>query len=385
MMVNSILRKLWVFIILLPLTALAQNVLVPYQSLKTSGARDITPFTIDGSHYIAVPQLATDVPNTPANMDGGNADVPVIIFEWVNGQFVEYQRIPGHGNEGTTFFRIGKQSYLATSSVHSGPKAPYNPHTYAKVYRWDGKYFVPVQQFFSFSSKSWYAFTVGKRHFLGLANGVYIPGNKTLTGNTNSELYEWDGKQFKPFQTFATKWGYGWTSFNIGKQQFLGLTDHAGYSTIYRWDGSKFVSFQQFAASGGRAFLHFKINDQDYLAFANINEPSEVYQWNGKTFVKYQTLAGLGGRNFVFFNRDGKHYLFRVNFITGSTKNAVSELQSPLYEWVDGKFKVVQNITTHGGVNAALFTINGEQFLGVANSLTKDLRFAVDSVIYKVQ
>lgn len=40
---------------------MAQAVLTPYQYLKTNGARDVTPFTIDNQTYLAVPQLAKNV------------------------------------------------------------------------------------------------------------------------------------------------------------------------------------------------------------------------------------------------------------------------------------------------------------------------------------
>ncbi|HHF7366046.1 TPA: hypothetical protein ACPSKY_001150 [Legionella bozemanae] len=51
---------------------------------------------------------------------------------------------------------------------------------------------------------------------------------------------------------------------------------------------------------------------------------------------------------------------------------------------IDGKFQVIQNITTYGGVNAAVFTANNQHYLGVANSLSERLRFRTDSVIYKI-
>ncbi|WP_244946940.1 hypothetical protein [Legionella israelensis] len=372
-----------ILFLLLPDLIQAKTVLLPYQHLKTSGARDFTPFTIDDSQYIAIPQLSEDIPATPASMNGGNSDVDILIFKWVNGKFHLYQKIPGHGNEGSTFFQIGTQSYLATSSVRSGPKAPYNLHTYAKLYRWDGRYFYPIQQFFSYASKSAYAFSIGNRHFLALANGVVLPDNK-MPGNTDSTIYEWNGKKFIPFQSFPTKWGYGWDFFTIDNCHYIALTDHAKASNIYRWDGKKFVLFQSFPKLGGRAFTHFTINGKFYLAYANLLNPSIIYQWNGKEFIKYQSLEGLGGRNFVYFSDHGKHYLFRINFIDGPHTNPKTKLLSPLYEWIDGRFQVIQNIITYGGVNAAVFTINGQQYLGIANSLSEQLRFRTDSIIYKI-
>ncbi|SPX59237.1 hypothetical protein [Legionella feeleii] len=57
----------------------AEQLLIPIQYLDTTGARQLTPFTLEDEYYIAVAQLAEDIPDTPANIDGGNADVDVII------------------------------------------------------------------------------------------------------------------------------------------------------------------------------------------------------------------------------------------------------------------------------------------------------------------
>jgi len=41
------------------------------QELDTSGARAVTPFRLDGQLYLAIPQLARDIDEQPANMNGG--------------------------------------------------------------------------------------------------------------------------------------------------------------------------------------------------------------------------------------------------------------------------------------------------------------------------
>ncbi|MDW9035225.1 hypothetical protein QPW83_00380 [Legionella pneumophila] len=358
-------------------------VLVPYQYLKTSGARDITPFTLDGAQYLAIPQLSKDESDTPANINGGQAKVDVLIFRWVNGKLHLYQKILGHGNEGAAFFRIKDQAYLATTSIYSKPKTANNKHSYSKLYRWDGHSFYPIQQFFTFASKGVYAFSIGERHFLAFANGVVLPDNN-ITINTDSIVYEWNGKKFIPFQSFPTKWAYGWDFFTINGSHYLALTDHAKSSQIYRWNGRKFVLFQSFSKTGGRAFSHFTIDGKFYLAYANLLHPSVIYQWAGNQFVEYQPLKGLGGRNFVYFVDHGNHYLFRVNFITGPRTKPKTKLSSQLYQWINGKFQVVQNITTLGGVDAAVFSVNNQRYLGVANSLNEQARFQTDSVIYKI-
>lgn len=366
------------------LTANAVQLLNPIQYFNTTGARELTPFTLNDEHYLAVAQLAADIPNTSANMNGGDADVDVVILKKINEKYVEHQRIPGHGNEGATFFTMGKDSFLAIASIQSGPHAPFNQHTYSMLYRWDGHYFYPIQQFYTYAAKQWYYFTLGERHFLAVANGVITPNARKPEQKNNSMIYEWNGKQFTPFQTIPSSWGSSFKFFTIESTPYLAFADNIKQSSLYRWDGKQFIVHQQFKGDGGRAFEFFSIESKYYLAYANIKSNSVIYQWDGKKFTQYQVLDGAGGRNFASFSLDSEHYLFRVNFITGGREKPNTALQSPLYKWQNGQFVIVQNIPTFGGVSAHVFTIDGLLYLTLANSLSKDIRFKVKSVLYEI-
>ncbi|KTD64764.1 hypothetical protein [Legionella spiritensis] len=362
----------------------AGQILSVAETLTTSGAREVTPFKLNHEQFLAVAQLAEDIPDTPANMNGGNSDIAVVIFKKQSGGYKEYQRIPSHGNESVEFFTIDNNAFLAVASIRSGPHAPYNMNTYSKLYRWDGHYFYPVQQFFTFAAKQWHYFTIGNRRFLAVANGVTAGEANTRDANTNSMVYEWDGRQFKPFQSIPSQWAYSFETFNMDGQHYLALADHLKQSSLYRWNGQQFISVQLFKGNGGRAFKFFTIADKHYLAYANISNDSVVYKWNGRQFVSYQTLKGAGGRNFAFFTRNGHYYLLRINFILGDRTNPETSLSSPLYEWKKDRFMVVETIPTFGGVSAALFANAGQTFIAVANSLSADRRFRVDSVIYRI-
>jgi hypothetical protein len=367
-----------------PEITFSAQLLTPDQYFDTTGARELTPFTLNEEHYIAIAQLAKDIPDTPPAMNGGDADVDVVLLKRKNETFVEYQRIPGHGNEGATYFTMDGNSYLAIPSVNSGPKPPFNHHTYSMLYRWDGHFFYPVQQFYTFAAKQVYYFNIGTRHFIAIANGVVNPDKKPNPAQTQSMIYEWNGKKFIPFQSIPSSWGYSFKSFTLNNTVFLAFADHLNQSTLYRWDGTRFVTYQQFKGNGGRDFDYFTIDGKHYLAFANIITDSAIYVWDGKLFTPYQKLEGQGGRSFVYFTLDNEHYLFRMNHITGGRTNPKTDLESPLYQWKDGKFVVVQNIPTFGGSKAHIFNMDGFLYLTVANSLSKDVRFKVKSVLYQV-
>ncbi|WP_298624650.1 hypothetical protein [uncultured Legionella sp.] len=370
--------------LILASSVMAEQILSPYEYLDTTGARELTPFTINNEYFIAVAQLARDIPGTPPNMNGGDADVDVLIYKINHGKHVIHQRIPGHGNESTAFFTIGNDAYLAVASVHSGPKAPFNHHTYSMLYKWDGQFFYPVQQFYSYAAKQWHFFSIGTRHFLALAEGVKLPDGEQKPEESNSIIYEWNGERFQPFQKISSQWGYSFQFFRLNGENYLAYADHLKQSTLYRWDGAQFKEYQVFPGDGGRSFEAFTIGNKHYLAYANIKSDSIIYQWNGKQFETYQALQGAGGRNFTYFTLDGKHYLLRVNFITGDRTNPKSALQSPLYKWMNNQFEPIQNIPSFGGVSAHVYRYDDSFYMTFANSLSADLRFKVRSVIYKI-
>lgn len=361
----------------------SQPLLKPWTTIQAQGTREITPFVIDGHRYLAVSQLSENIPHEPANMNGGNSDVDLIILREGKGLFTPFQSIPSHGNEGAEYFSIGGDHYLAVASIRSGPKAPYNLETYSKLYRWDGKRFYPVQQFFNLATKQWKYFKIGNNHFLAQANGINKEEFKSNL-STNSVIYKFDGKSFKKFQVLSSIWAYSWEFFEMDGQYYLALADHIKRSIIYRWNGRSFQVFKTIDENGGRAFKYMKIGKKRLLAFAKINSDSIIYEFRDGSWQPMQKLTGAGGRNFVHFKYQDNDYLLRINFIEGSRTNPKTRLKSPLYKWNGKQFEQIETITTYGGVSASLFDHAGQLMIAVANSLNEHVRFDQRSVIYQV-
>src|ERR1700750_1241093 len=64
-----------------PHAELAPNRLLhPVQELDTSGARAVMPFRLEGQLYLAIPHLALDIDGQPANMNGGDSDISLIVY-----------------------------------------------------------------------------------------------------------------------------------------------------------------------------------------------------------------------------------------------------------------------------------------------------------------
>ena len=357
------------------------NLLHPVQELDTSGARAVAPFELDGTLYLAIPQLAQDIAGQPAHMNGGDSDVSLIVYRHHPSGFAEYQRLPVSGGEDAEFFRIGNRAFLATASIRSG-RGPYSFNVDSTIFEWRAGRFERFQAIPTFAAKQWRHFRIGERTFLALAQGITVD-NATATNPSASTIFEWDGNAFKPFQSIPSAWGYNWRPFSISGSRFLAYADHMLPSTIYRWTGAAFEPFQTLEGKGGRAFLFFEDKSEAYLAFAKILGDTLVYRWNGTAFVEHQTLSGPGGREFAWLEHKGERYLIQVNFITGTPASPNTALHSVIYRIDAGKLNVAGMFPTSGGTDAAVFSIADQSFVAIAESLTKDVRFRTPSRIYR--
>jgi len=360
----------------------AMPILSIHQRLETSGARTATPFMLGDELWLGVPQLAVDLPSTPAHMNGGDSDVDTLLYKWTGGRFVLSERLPSHGGEDIESFCIGDTQFLAVANLREGA-GPYEPNVESVIYRRTGARWEPFQSIGTFAAKQWRHFKIGEHNFLALAQGLTLP-HLTPVNPRYSCIFEWNGESFALFQTLDGMWGYDFTCFEIGEDHFLAYADHTSESLIYRWDGEQFVRFQMIAEKSGRTFHHFRRDAADYLAFASIDGVSKLYRWNGDSFSVHQELEGPGGREFAMLECGEDLYLVRINFIEGTPSAPKTDLMSQIYRWEAGKLALVESFPTSGGTDAHFFSADGEKFLVVSNSLTADVRFRTDTIVYRV-
>ncbi len=348
--------------------------------IPTSGARAVAPFKLDGMSLLAIPQLAVDIPGRPADMNGGDSDTDLLLLHKTDSGYEAFQTLPTPGGEDAEFFRIGDRAFLATASIRSGA-GPYRFDTASTVYSWDGSRFRPFQVFPGFAAKQWRHFAVAGQHFLALAQGVTLPGTESM--NQPSRLYRWDGASFRPFQEIPSQWAYNWHAFSVDGNDFLAHADHVALSRLYRWDGSRFVIHQDLAAQHGRAFASFTVGDADYLLVGCIASPSRLLRWEGRRFVEHDVLDGLGTREFEVISTESGLYVLRINFILGTPAAPTTALTSQLYQWQEGKLVVIEEFPTSGGTDVAAYSDEQGILVAVSNSLTADVRFAADTVVYR--
>lgn len=335
----------------------------------TSGARAVEPVDLDGLSLLAVPQLAYDVPGEPASMNGGDSDTDLLLLRRTGTGYEPFQTLPAPGGEDAEFFRVGDRAFLATASIRTG-HGPYAFNTDSVVYEWTGTDFQPFQRVPTFAAKQWRHFTVDDQHFLALAQGVDAPGNKP------SRIFRWDGASFVPFQDVPSQWGYNWHPFTVDGVDFLAHADHLGPSVLYRWTGTEFVAHQELADRYGRAFATV---DGEYLLVGCIAAPSRVLRWDGARFVEHQVLDDLGAREFAVL----PGYVVRVNFILGTPAAPTTALTSQIYHWQHGKLAVVEEFSTFGGTDVAVTEDEHGPLIAVSNSLSAEVRFATETVVYR--
>lgn len=360
----------------------AGSLLRQVQTLSTSGARAVEIFTDDGAICLAIPQLAYDVPGTVPHMNGGDSDTEMLLLRWDGSGFGETGRLPAPGGEDAEHFIIDGVAYLATASARAG-RGPYEPNTVSTIYRRDAGGWQVFQRIPTFFAKQWRHFVIEGRHFLALAQGVTIDTAVAVNPRA-SAIYAWNGTRFESFQVIEGLWGYNFHHVEIDGRHLLAYADHVGPSGLLAWTGLGFEPFQTFSDKGGRAFATMWIDGELQLAFANIHGPSTVYSWDGAGFVELQQFLGAGGREFAHRVVGGVPYLVLVNFIEGTPQAPRTDLTSHLYRWNGGQWAVAESFPTFGATDAAFFESGGVTHLVVTNSLTADVRFRQDAVVYAV-
>ncbi len=314
-------------------------------------------------------------------MNGGDSDVTAPIYRWNEQRFEEHEALPLSGGEDIEFFSIDGNAYLATASVRTG-RGPYQYNVAQTIYRRTGKVWVPFQSIPGFAAKQWRFFTVEDRRFLALAQGVTLPQIEASNPRT-SRLFEWDGAQFTPFVALEGRWGYGWEPFVLEGRHFLAYADHVGQSSLLEWDGSSYARAQDFGEKGGRCFRFIEAGPERLLAYANILGDSVLYRWDGAKFAVHQILSGPGGREFCLLDAGEQRHLVQVNFIQGDPSAPRTCLESRVYAWNGLKMELADKLPTSGGTEATAFSLDGAMWVAVSNSLTADVRFRTDTVIYR--
>jgi hypothetical protein len=360
-------------------------ILEEVQRLPTCGARAVEPFEIDGTTFLAVPQLARDIEGATPTMTGGDSDVDTLVLRRRAGRFELHQRLPVTGGEDAAAFSIGARRFLAVASLRRG-RGPYDMAVPSTIFEWRDGAFEPFQAVAGHAAKQWMAFRCDRRIFLALAQGAAHDPIEAADGAGRSAILAWDGARFVPFQHVPSAWGYNWLYAEIDGERLLLHADHVAPSCVLRWSGVRFEPWQELEGGSGRAFCLFRATGRTWLAFARLQGATELLRWEGARFVRHAVISGPGGRELEWLpDGAGGGWLVQVDFIVGTREAPVPVQRSTVHAWRGDGLEPVETFATSGATDVAAFEAEGERFLAVSNALAPDLRFAADVRIYRVR
>lgn len=353
------------------------------QRLPTDCARSAKSFVWHNKRYLAIAQFAEDITGQAPGMHAGDSDICSLIYRYHSTGFELTDSLPVPGAEDAEFFAIDGRWFLATASIRSG-HGPFEHDVQSLIFEHRGGRWQPFQAIATFGAKQWHYFKVQGRHFLALAQGIQVPGLSS-THPVTSCIYQWDGQQFVEFQVLEGKWGYGWAHIHHAGHDYLAYADHLGSSQVLRWQNDCFAPLLQLPGAGGRAFSFFTEQEQLYLVYASLTGETRLACLAQDQLHFKHVLGGEGGRALAVISHDGQRYLARVCFITGSRENPQPALTSEIWRWEQDRFVLAATFNTFGGTSAHWFVEHGQLLLVVTNSLSAQLRFNNDTVVYRLE
>ena len=232
--------------------------------------------------------------------------------------------------------------------------------------------------------------------YLAVAN--FIDGGSS-SYNVMSRIYRHSNVsgQFELSQEIATSGAYDWEPFQLKGVTYLAVANHFNgtsyevMSRIYRFSNttSQFEQLQEVATSGATDWEAFVIEGTTYLAVANYwndgksrNIMSHIYRHSTTSghFELMQEIPTIGAVDCEAFTLNGVVHLAVANYYDGSNYNLMSRIYR--YSTVSGQFELMQEVPTSGACDWEAFTMDGVNYLAVANQLNTT-NYNVDSRIYR--
>ena len=286
-----------------------------YQTIDTTGARDIEYFMISDKHYLAVAN----------RLNGTTHQLNSVIYQWNGHEFVSLQNIATNSATSFNFFKILQELFLAVTN-YGGMNSV--------IYKWKDNQFEKFQEIGTErTGHESTAFVINNETFLAFANY----DNSQQGHAVHSTVFKWSGNSFVKLQSLQTYGAIDVKSFNINGDTFLAFAnywDGSNYnidSFIYKWDGSKFVLFQSIPTHKASTWNPFVMCGQKFLGLANYNDKSVKYRYSGKQFTQYQEISTQGARGMTSFEYRGHTYLAIANLKNNDGKYNIN---STLYKWI---------------------------------------------------
>ncbi|XP_041464132.1 adhesion G-protein coupled receptor V1-like [Lytechinus variegatus] len=252
--------------------------------------------------------------------------------------------------------------------------------------------------------RSWLPFTSNGESFLlllsdsrtdPLTTGVNSDGSEGPPDSSDvmgSMLFRWQGV-FVPVQTLETDGAVRAASTVVGSDTTLIAIANMGASgrrqtssRIYRLNANGSLTvIQDISTVGASDVEFFNLGSDTYLAISQLRSNngqtlsnSVIYLWNGVSFTQSSLFSSNGASAVDSFSINGNQYLAVANYYDSSL--ASYEIMSVVYEWQGGNLVQVQQISTQGATDIQAFTVGSNAYLAVANSRNDVGNTEIDSV-----
>jgi len=145
---------------------------------------------------------------------------------------------------------------------------------------------------------------------------------------------------------------------------------------IYRWRDGGFVEHQRLTTPGGEDAEFFMIGTRRFLATASLRAgagpyrmdvESVLYEWVDGRFEPLQSFATHAAKQWKHFTFDGRHFLALAQGVTAHDGNAGPNAKSTIFEWDGERFTPFQEVPSAWGYNWCFFELDGARLLGHAD------------------
>ena len=271
------------------------------------------------------------------------------------------------------YFTIANKHYLAVANMKNETTYRVN----SVVYQWNGLKFVVFQNLSTNGASKFSFFKIGKEYFLAVTMTNWYDD---VRNNVKSVIYKWKNDKFDKFQEIPTVGGYGSAAFLINNETFIAFGNlMSSTSTVYKWSGYNFVQSLSIPTYEVRDVISFKMNGHTFLAFANRadGQKPNIYKWNGRQFITVRPITTHGAITWHPFDMCGRTFLGVANHLANSV----------IYQAVGSQFVKYQELSTQDAHGMTSFVHNGHTYLAVANHALcvdgKRCQYNMNSTLYK--
>lgn len=201
--------------------------------------------------------------------------------------------------------------------------------------------------------------------------------------------------KLKPYQNIPSSGARGVELFEIKGEQYLAIPqlsedingdtpnmnggNSETYVLIYKWQDNKFVEYQKIPSQGNEHTSFYTIADRHFLAVASIrgganpnftmDVDSKVYEWIDGAFVYFQAFDTFAAKSCDFFEINSHHYLVYSQGVKEPGVDIEKQCYTQIFRWNDSSFELFQSIPVSWGYETCFFSIEGKFFLALADNL----------------